>query len=60
MGMGRELNTFGTCGGEQRGVSTAHAKDSQGYCGDEIQVMLDINAHGNKIFNTASLTYAAL
>lgn len=54
-----EKSPSGTCG-EQRAVPAAHAKDSQGYWGDGVQVMLDINAHRTKVFNTASLTYAAL
>lgn len=37
-----------------------HAEESQGCCGGDLQVMWDINAHRTKIFNTDSLTYAAL
>ena len=57
---GHGKRSVGACGYSSLLSTTAHAKESQGYCGGEIQVMLDINAHGTNIFNTAFLTYAAL
>lgn len=58
--MGRELNRPGICDGEQRGITTANAKESQGYCGGEIHMVWDESACRTKAFRITPLICAAL
>lgn len=57
--MGRDLNRPGICDGEQRGITTANAKESQGYCDGEIRIVWDESARRTKAFCLTPLIYAA-
>lgn len=57
--MGRALNRPGIYDGEQRGITTANAKESQGYCDGEIRMVWDESACRTKDFHLTPLIYAA-